>query len=284
MKLSADTLNRSGWADPQAASKLYDALGKLGVQGHYAELAIRQGPLAVAHLVEHRSEKSDEWASQARQLIRGGAKAGALPAHVGAEPGNSGRFQLDLFSGKVDEPGKPAPILFYLKGEEYGAFSNFAETPFTVPEPKTAETLRSPTSEHFFQAMKFWTSDPGYAREILAARSPKEAAAFGRNRQKPMRKDWEAIKDDAMRIALVQKFSQDEQIRAVLLGTGKAPIVEHAPHDLYWGNAWELGDIGKNMLGKILEEVRDVLKSRDDRAADAYLFRAMKSVFDLGRA
>ena len=48
------------------------------------------------------------------------------------------------------------------------------------------------------------------------------------------------------------------EIADVLLGTHDAEIVEHTKSDSYWGDG---GDgSGKNMLGKILMDVRERLK------------------------
>jgi ribA/ribD-fused uncharacterized protein len=58
-----------------------------------------------------------------------------------------------------------------------------------------------------------------------------------------------------MRAAVLAKFQQHEDIREILMATGDAKIVEHTTNDAYWGDG---GDSkGKNMLGRILMEVRE---------------------------
>jgi ribA/ribD-fused uncharacterized protein len=85
------------------------------------------------------------------------------------------------------------------------------------------------------------------------------AARMGRDRGKPMRADWEAVKDDIMREAVRAKFQQHTELREILLATGDARIVEHTQNDSYWGDG---GDgSGKNMLGRILMEVREQLRA-----------------------
>jgi ribA/ribD-fused uncharacterized protein len=77
----------------------------------------------------------------------------------------------------------------------------------------------------------------------------------------PLRKDWEAAKDNVMREAVYAKFSQNPQIAKVLLGTVDEKLVEHTEKDRYWGDG---GDgKGKNMLGTILMEVRDRLRKEN---------------------
>ncbi len=62
-----------------------------------------------------------------------------------------------------------------------------------------------------------------------------------------------------MRRAIAEKVRQHQAVRDVLLSTGDSLLVEHTPRDSYWGDG---GDgSGKNMLGKILMEVRRKLRS-----------------------
>ena len=86
------------------------------------------------------------------------------------------------------------------------------------------------------------------------------AARLGRSRAVPIRPDWEEVKDDAMRRAVLAKFEQNVAIHAILLATGDADIVENAPKDYYWGCGAD--GSGKNMLGIILMEVRAILQQR----------------------
>jgi hypothetical protein len=84
------------------------------------------------------------------------------------------------------------------------------------------------------------------------------AARLGRSRSVPIRKDWESSKDDIMREAVRMKFTHNLEMRKILLSTGDAQLVEHTKNDRYWGDG---GDgTGRNMLGKILMEVRDELR------------------------
>ncbi len=141
-------------------------------------------------------------------------------------------------------------IYFYSAREgDYGAFSNFSRHGFELDDKYWK------TSEHYFQAMKFEGTE--YEDKIREARSPKEAATLGRRRDFPLRKDWEVIKDDVMRRAVTKKFETHKELRNLLLSTGDSDIVENAPSDYYWGCGKD--GSGKNMLGKILMEVRDKL-------------------------
>ena len=140
-------------------------------------------------------------------------------------------------------------INFYSTKGEYGCFSNFSRHSVKIG----GEIW--PTTEHYFQAMKF--AGTRHESEVRKASSAREAADMGRDRNRPLRPDWEEVKDDIMREAVRAKFTQHEQLKKILLATGDAILVEHTVNDSYWGDG---GDgTGKNMLGKILVEIRDEL-------------------------
>ena len=141
-------------------------------------------------------------------------------------------------------------INFYRTGDDYGSFSNFA------PYPIEVDGKVWPTAEHYFQAQKFAGTE--HEETMRLEPSPMVVARMGRGRKKPLRPDWEAVKDEVMRKAVLAKFTQHAELRAQLLETGDAKIVEHTENDSYWGDG---GDgSGKNILGLILMEVRERLR------------------------
>ena len=142
-------------------------------------------------------------------------------------------------------------IRFYSVNAVYGCFSNFS------PRPIRLKGQIWPTSEHYFQAQKFaGTPDE---EEVRRAKSPMVAARMGRSRKRPLRKDWESVKDSIMHEAVIAKFSQHADLRETLMATGDSTIVEHTENDAYWGDG---GDgSGKNRLGQILMRVREKLRS-----------------------
>lgn len=145
-------------------------------------------------------------------------------------------------------------IYFYSTREQpYGCFSNFSRHGFEL------DGVYWQTSEHYFQAQKFAGTD--YADEIRHAKTPKQAASLGRSRAHPLREDWEAVKEDVMRRAVLKKFETHEEIRRILLDTEAAELVENAPGDYYWGCGKD--GSGKNRLGFILMEVRTILRTRE---------------------
>lgn len=138
-------------------------------------------------------------------------------------------------------------IKFYSTQDEFGQFSNFAHFPIKL-DGKIWHT-----TEHYFQAQKF--VDPQYQEKIRAERSPMIAARLGRNRKQKLRTDWESVKNNVMKKALLAKFTQHEELKNLLISTGGTKLIEHTVNDAYWGDG---GDAkGQNFLGRLLMQIRD---------------------------
>ena len=143
------------------------------------------------------------------------------------------------------------PIYFYsAKEQPYGCFSNFSTHGFEL------DGLYWRTSEHYFQAQKF-AGHPEHVEVLRRMASPMQVANAGRSRQRPLRPDWEAVKDDIMRKAVLKKFQTHSSIREILLATGDEELIEKTTGDYYWGCG--TNGTGKNMLGIILMETRKIL-------------------------
>lgn len=141
-------------------------------------------------------------------------------------------------------------INFYSTRKQYGCFSNFSRHSVEL-DGKTW-----PTSEHYYQAHKFL--DEEMREKVRLSSHPGEAAEIGRDPNNKIRSDWEEVKDDIMRKVVMAKFTQHESCKEELLSTGEDYLVEDAPTDWYWGCGADR--TGKNMLGRVLIEVREYLK------------------------
>src|SRR5438046_1458971 len=119
-------------------------------------------------------------------------------------------------------------IVFYRVNEPYGEFSNFSPHPFEL------KGKRWPTSEHYFQAQKFAGTE--HEEAVRACKRPADAASMGRSRKLPLRRDWERAKDQIMLDVVRAKFTQHDDLKAILLGTGDAKLVEHTANDSYWAD------------------------------------------------
>lgn len=143
------------------------------------------------------------------------------------------------------------PIYFYsAKEQPYGCFSNFSAHGFEL------NGLYWRTSEHYFQAHKF-AGHPEHVEALRQMASPMQVAKAGRSRSRPLRPDWEAVKDEVIRRAVLAKFQTHPAIREILLSTGDQELIEKTTGDYYWGCGSD--GSGKNMLGVILMETRSLL-------------------------
>lgn len=152
----------------------------------------------------------------------------------------------------IVDSGDEGPVLFGRGGDPiFRSFSNFALTQIEI------DGRQYPTVEHFYQASKALIDAE---HEIIrSARTPKEAKALGR-KVVQLRPEWDRVRIDVMRKALVTKFRQHPALGELLLSTGHRPIHELSPHDAVW--AWWYGS-GGDLLGKLLVELREILRMSD---------------------
>jgi ribA/ribD-fused uncharacterized protein len=144
-------------------------------------------------------------------------------------------------------------IYFYKVWQPYGCFSNFSLHPIEM------YNTYWPTVEHYYQAQKFaGSADKKIIPLIHAASTPEEAAALGRCSTRCLRVDWEQVKTEVMREAVLKKFLTHPDIREILLSTGDKLLVEDSPNDYFWGCGEN--KTGQNHLGQILMSVREELR------------------------
>lgn len=107
--------------------------------------------------------------------------------------------------------------------------------------------------ERYFQSMK--NNSNIYKSAIAGARTEADSKHLGRKIR--LRPDWDKVKDQVMLDGLRLKFS-DPVLRQKLLDTGDAYLEEgNTWGDRYWGT---VNGEGKNMLGKLLMQVRDEIR------------------------
>lgn len=106
--------------------------------------------------------------------------------------------------------------------------------------------------------------------EIMKKDTPREFKKLGRLIKNFDDDIWNREKINIVLKGNIHKFSQNEKLKKLLLDTGDKILIEASPYDDIWGvklreidssilniNAWK----GENLLGFILMEVRDYLKS-----------------------
>lgn len=145
-------------------------------------------------------------------------------------------------------------IYFYKVWQPFGCFSNFSAHSIEI------NSIYWSTVEHFYQAQKFVGSvDAVIIPAIRAAKTPEEAAALGRCTSRRLRSDWDLVKIQVMREAVLQKFLNHPDIQEILLSTGNEILVENSPTDYFWGCGAD--KTGQNHLGKVLMNVREHIRN-----------------------
>jgi len=126
------------------------------------------------------------------------------------------------------------------------------------------------TSEQGFMYSKaLLFGDHEIAKKILNAKTPKEAKAYGRKVRNFDEVVWKQQRIILMTNNLYAKFSQNQHLKDSLLAVHEDHFVEASPTDNIWGiglneataktllpSQWQ----GQNLLGKVLDNVRDRLK------------------------
>lgn len=130
---------------------------------------------------------------------------------------------------------------------EYFFLSNFYEAPVVY------DGIEYKNNEAAFQAQKCVNAADRKQFESLNAT---EAKNLGRTIH--LRKDWEAVKVSVMRDIVKEKFFQNDDLRAKLIATGEEYLEEGNDWgDRIWGT---VDGQGRNLLGNILMEVREICK------------------------
>jgi hypothetical protein len=143
-------------------------------------------------------------------------------------------------------------IRFYRATGKFGFLSNLYKRPIEF------EFRTFTCSETAYQFGK--PNDVKIAEWIISAPKPHLCAAAAHSLFAfDIRQDWNQVKIDRMRAVLRAKFTQHVDLKKSLLDTGNAILVEESKFDAFWGIG-KKGN-GKNMLGVLLMEIRDEIRS-----------------------
>lgn len=129
---------------------------------------------------------------------------------------------------------------------KYKFLSNF------YPHQMRWRGLSYPSIEHAFQASKVLSNKE---RQKFTMGTPGHAKKLGQ--QVKLREDWEEVKVGVMKALLHIKFAKSP-LRGELLATEHEVLVEDNDWgDTFWGTC---NGEGKNVLGKLLMEVRSEIR------------------------
>ena len=167
-------------------------------------------------------------------------------------------------------------ITFFHENETYGCFSNWYPAEFDYAGK---HFLHSEQFMMYHKVMMFGKDD--LAKQIMATSDPAKCKSIaGRKFPEFDPVLWENTCYAIVKRGVKAKFSQNEDILKVLLGTGGELIAECSPYDCKWGTGIDVKaparlDVanwkGRNLLGRILMEVRDELRSEVNAAPDGTL-------------
>lgn len=117
---------------------------------------------------------------------------------------------------------------------------------------------------------RLFGDDAALAR-VLAAASPAEAKAVGREVRGYDDARWEEARAAAVVRGNLAKFGQNAELGSFLASTGARVLVEASPHDRIWGIGMAASNPdardparwrGRNLLGFALMDVRAQLSAR----------------------
>jgi ribA/ribD-fused uncharacterized protein len=139
------------------------------------------------------------------------------------------------------------PVLFYESHHYY--LSNFSA--FAVEWRGRVW----PTSEHAYQASKFFESAPEVADRIFAARSAHDTKVIAKENAGKIPANWDTVKLAIMTEIVSAKLAQHPWIQKKLAETGSRTLIEASHKDPFWG--WGPDGNGRNELGRIWMGLRD---------------------------
>jgi ribA/ribD-fused uncharacterized protein len=125
------------------------------------------------------------------------------------------------------------------------------------------------TTEHAFMWEKAnFFEDQEIADKILEVKHPREAKKLGRQIEAFDATRWSEVCYKIMLDVNRPKWSDNSRLTELLLSTGKRVMVEASPYDKVWGIGMKQDDAGvddesnwqgQNLLGKVLDELREEL-------------------------
>jgi ribA/ribD-fused uncharacterized protein len=157
-------------------------------------------------------------------------------------------------------------IFFWNPTKDNGFLSNWYESPFV----KDGKLFIS--NEQYFMWEKQQLFDPinvGLEIDILSTSNPKIIKNLGRKVQNFNPSLWDEKKYEIMKNGLIEKFSQNHDLRELLFNTEDAILVEASQYDSIWGIGLNEDDAkkiphilwpGQNLLGIALMDVRNILR------------------------
>lgn len=155
-------------------------------------------------------------------------------------------------------------ICFHNPSEENGYLSNWYLSPFIV------SSIQFSSMEQYMMYEKaICFGDSETASQILKTSDVAEIKQLGRAVKGYNDQVWNGVRQIIVYEGLKAKFSQDSELKSLLLATGDDILAECAVKDRIWGIGLSMKDPdrldmskwkGTNLLGFALMKVRDILR------------------------
>ena len=167
----------------------------------------------------------------------------------------------------------PVMIGFYHENEEYGCFSNWYPAEFDYAGK---HFVNSEQFMMYHKVLMFHKYD--LADQIMQTSDPAKCKKIGGEPFPEFNSDlWDRTCFTIVKRGVKAKFAQNPDILQTLLGTGNILLAECSPSDKKWGIGIDINDPdhtviakwrGKNLLGRILMEVREELRQEIQKSSD----------------
>lgn len=167
-------------------------------------------------------------------------------------------------------------IGFFHENEEYGCFSNWYHAEFDYAGKHYANSEQFMMYHKVLMFSKFdlaeqimQTTDPAKCKKIAGQKFPEFDSDL-----------WNKTCTTIVKRGVKAKFAQNKDILEILLNTGNALLAECSPYDEKWGIGIDITDPnrfvianwkGRNLLGRILMEVREELRQELHASIDGRL-------------
>lgn len=165
-----------------------------------------------------------------------------------------------------------AAVYFYGANNSQGYLSNLHKAPFV----EDGVTYIMPEQYMLKKRQEMFDPDnEKLAQQLVASHNPTRIQAYGRHVRFHKPFVWDQVKYGLLKRAYLLKFSQHPELEGRLLATGDKAVYMCRPNDREWGVGLDIPTAlrtdpvryGRNMMGKVLVEVRAELRAQRLHAA-----------------
>ena len=174
---------------------------------------------------------------------------------------------------------EPVPVIFFWGRGKYGWCSQWSSSPF-VEENEEKEEEEGEEKKGYQNCEEYMMKkkaelfeDRATLRKMNRTSDPKTLKRLGRQVRGFKPKIWDQFKVEIVTQGNYLKFTQNPDLKAKLLATGEAYLVEASPFDRVWGIGYTAKDAmahvstwGENKLGAALVAVRTRIRKEEEVA------------------